>query len=750
MKNLVIVESPTKARTIGRFLGKDYTIKASMGHVMDLPKSKLGVDVDDSFEPQYELVEDKKKIISELKSAAKGAENIILATDPDREGEAIAAHVAQILSAKDIKILSKDKKKNHLVSQYPNILVSNFKRIVFHEITKEAIEEALKNPRSIDAHLVDAQTARRVLDRLVGYKLSPLLWRKVRRGLSAGRVQSVALRLIVEREREIKRFKKEGYYTIHVILNSRGVMPNSFRHLNTLKNETLKQVQGDNNMQVQHDIEEGTEFELIDINGQKIEVHRSFQLYDGEYKVAKTTIEKELEAQKIVDDLKTKQYVVSDVIQKEMRRTPAPPYTTSTLQQDAAHRIGMNGRRTMSLAQKLYEEGYITYHRTDSVTMSISAKTAIIAYVKKEFGAKYAPEKPRFYSAKQKLAQEAHEAIRPTYVGELQAQSSKLKAQIGESYARLYELIWRRAVASQMSDAIIESTTVLVDAFSVIPNSFRDLNSGKEKMLKQVQHDNEGTYRLKANGSVLVFDGFLKVNPMGLSDNRLPNFKSAEKLDLLEVHNLMHETLPPPRYNDASLIKTLEEKGIGRPSTYATIVSTIEGRQYIERDQGRFIPTAVGTAVNDFLVANFSDIDDIPFTASMEDDLDNIANGQKEWKPMIKDFYKPFEKKLQEVGDAGRVKIAVEETNEKCPNCGSPLVIRTGRFGKFLSCSKFPECKFTKSFVEETNFTCPKDGAKIVIKKTRKGRRFYGCSNYPKCNFAAWKLEDIKKSLVSS
>ena len=690
---LVIVESPTKARTIGRFLGKEYEIKASMGHIMDLPKSTLGVDVDHNFDPQFELVEAKKKIITDLKSSAKSAKQIILATDPDREGEAIAAHVAQILSAEDIKILSKDKTKNHLISQYPNILVSNFKRIVFHEITKEAIDEAFKNPRSIDTHLVDAQTARRVLDRLVGYKLSPLLWRKVRRGLSAGRVQSVALRLIVEREREIEKFSKKPYFTIHA----------------TVKKDRQETI-----------------FDLVEINGEKIEIQETFKLYADDYKVTKTTIDKEEDAKKIIDGLIGKEFIVSDVSQKKMHRSPQPPYTTSTLQQDASRRLGLNGRRTMSLAQKLYEEGFITYHRTDSVAIAMSAQNSIRAFVQKEYGDKYIPEKPRFYATRQKLAQEAHEAIRPTKVN---IQPIAIGKELGRDYERLYELIWRRGVASQMSDAVIESTTVFATVNDCI---------------------------FKANGSVLVFDGFLKVNPLGLSDNRLPKFEVSEKLIPTGINQQFHETPAPPRYNDASLIKTLEEKGIGRPSTYATIVGTIESRAYIERQEGRFMPTSIGIAVNDFLVANFSDIDDIPFTASMEDGLDNIASGKKEWKPMIKDFYKPFEKKLGEVGDAARVKIAVEETDEKCPTCGSPLIIRTGRFGKFLACSTFPECKFTKPFVEKTGLSCPKcgrwpggasgpEGGEIVIKKTRKGRKFYGCSNYPKCDFAAWKLEDIKK-----
>ncbi|MDP2637494.1 MAG: type I DNA topoisomerase [Candidatus Levybacteria bacterium] len=701
---LVIVESPTKARTIGKFLGKDYEIKASMGHLIDLPKSKIGIDFEHDFMPLYEIVADKKQIIADLKSSAKQADTIILATDPDREGEAIGAHVAEMLG---------DKK-------------GAFKRIAFHEITKEAIEEALKNPRSIDKNLVDAQTARRVLDRLVGYKLSPLLWKKVRRGLSAGRVQSVALRLIVEREREIEKFGKEKYWTIAAILSKE---------------------------------KDQTEFELIEIDGNKIEIQKSHDLYDGQYKVTKTSIDLVEKAKQIVADLKTKNFVVSDVLQKATKRSPSAPYTTSTLQQDAARRLYMNGKRTMSLAQKLYEEGYITYHRTDSVTISSVAMGAIINFVKKEYGEKYVPEKPRFYKTKQKSAQEAHEAIRPTKVG---VSSSQISAELGGAYGKLYDLIWKRTVASQMSDAIIESTTVIVDGAlsKVIPPASAPSISEDESSAGSVRAVGSPSsfatppnytldakrYTLKANGSVLVFDGFLRVNPSGLGDNRLPKFIKDEKLDLVNALEKEHETLPPPRYNDASIIKTLEEKGIGRPSTYATIISTIESRGYIERQEGRFAPTAIGIAVNDFLVANFSDIDDIPFTASMEDELDQIANGQKQWAPMMKDFYTPFEKKLTEVEGADRVAIAVEETNEKCPQCGSPLLIRTGRFGKFLACSKFPECKFTKPFVEKTDIKCPKDGADVVVKKTRKGRKFYGCSSYPKCDFAAWKLEDIKKS----
>ncbi len=666
MKNLVIVESPTKARTISKFLGSDYEIIASMGHIMDLPKSKLSIDIENDFKPDYQAMPDKKKVLAQIKSAGKGVDNIILATDPDREGEAIASHVKEVLGAKGKK----------------------FSRIVFHEITKEAVEEAFKNPREVDQNLVDAQTARRVLDRLVGYKLSPILWQKVRRGLSAGRVQSVALRLIVEREREIEKFKKEQYYTISV----------------TLKKDSNEVV-----------------FELIEINSKKIEVSEKLNLYDGEYNYAKTLIDTESRAKQIEADLINKEFVVSDVIKKEIRRTPPPPYTTSTLQQDGARRMGLSGKRTMGLAQKLYEEGYITYHRTDSPAISESARVQMETYVKKEFGDKYLPAKPRYYKTIQKNAQEAHEAIRPAKIAVL---TSEVIENLGTGYGKLYDIIWKRALATQMADAITESTVVLVSV-----------------------SNNE--YTLKASGSVLVFDGFLKINPTALNDTRLPDFTANEKLDFVSVSSEFHETPPPPRYNDASIIKTLEEKGIGRPSTYATIISTIESRQYIEKVEQKFQPTSVGIAVNDFLVTNFSTIDDIPFTAGMEENLDEIANGTKEWIPVIKEFYTPFEKSLSQVKEAVRVKIEVEKTDEICPLDNGHLIIRIGRFGKFMACENFPTCKFTKPFIEETGLFCPKcggdspsetlaKGGKIIFKKTKKGRRFYGCSNYPKCDFASW------------
>lgn len=674
MKNLVIVESPTKAKTISKFLGKDYTIRFSMGHIMDLPKSKLGVNLEKEFSPLYEVIEDKKKIIGELKQLAKDADMIILATDPDREGEAISANIQELLTQE-----GKTKKDR--------IPKEKFKRIVFHEITEEAIKEAVTHPRDVDTNLVNAQTARRVLDRLVGYQLSPLLWKKVRRGLSAGRVQSVALRLIVEREREIEKFAKEPYWTIHALFQKAGQKV-------------------------------AVEFDLIEINGKKVEQQQKFTLYDGEYTISKTTISSEEQAQELLAEIKKQAFAVGDVNTRETKRSPYPPFTTSTLQQEASRRFGYPGKRTMSLAQKLYEEGFITYHRTDSVILSPVAIKQMRSYVEKEFGAQYVPETPRLYFSKQKNAQEAHEAIRPTKVG---IPATTVKAELGDMYAKLYDLIWKRAVASQMPDARIESTTVYADA------------------------KNNKQYRFKANGSVLLFDGFLRLTPQALEDKRLPKFAAGDDLSVSTIRSDPHETTPPPRYNDASLIKTLEEKSIGRPSTYASIISTITDRAYIERLERRFVPTPVGMAVNDFLVTNFSTIDDVPFTAQMEDDLDLVANGEKEWQTMMKDFYKPFAKKLEEVEGASRVKIEVETTDEVCPECKEgKLVIRTGKFGKFLSCSRFPDCKLTKPFVVTTDFTCPKDSGQVVQKKTRKGRIFYGCSNYPNCDFAVWKLEDIK------
>src|SRR5258706_12768512 len=612
---LVIVESPAKARTIQKYLGPGYRVEASMGHVRDLPKSDLGVDVDSGFAPVYEVSKGKEKVVASLKKSIRAADAVYLATDPDREGEAIAWHITQAAGIPR------------------NIPVY---RVEFSEITRNAVQQAIAHPRQIDRNLVDAQQARRVLDRLVGYKLSPLLWEKVRRGLSAGRVQSVALRLIVEREREIGKFNKKNYWTIEVMLLKGS-------------NETKET--------------DGTSFELVEINGERIELQESFNLYDGVYKTTKTIIDLQEKADSIVADLNTKIFTVADVLQKETKRSPQPPFTTSTLQQQAAQRYGYSGKRTMSLAQKLYEEGFITYHRTDSVTLASSAVSKMRQYIEKTYGKEYIPEKPRFYAARQKLAQEAHEAIRPTNMAK---SVDEVNAELGGLYAKLYDLIWRRALSSQMSDARIESTTVFVDATNKIQDSgFKIQENGSTSSPNNfslsesaVADKSKGKeYRFKTTGSVLLFDGFLRVNPFGLQDKKLPRFVSKERLSLLNAFAEKHETPPPPRYNDASLIGSLEEAGVGRPSTYASIISTIETRNYIEREEKKFIPTSVGMAVNDFLVKNFSDIDDIPFTARMEDELDAIANEGHAWVPMIRDFYLPFEKKLELVKKADREEI---------------------------------------------------------------------------------------------
>ena len=629
--------------------------------------------------------------------------------------EAIAANIREVLT---------ESRKSKVESR-------KFSRIVFHEITEGAIKDAVEHPRDVDVNLVNAQTARRILDRLVGYKLSPLLWQKVRRGLSAGRVQSVALRLIVEREREIQKFTKEPYWTIHALLQK---IAKGTKKTKPARNATYSVAGGETEV----------EFELQTIDQKKIEESQSFELYDGTYKISKTILDTTEKADEIVLDMQKRRFVVADVAEKQAKRSPYAPFTTSTLQQDASRRYGFSGKRTMSLAQKLYEEGFITYHRTDSTTLSPVAINQIRTFVQKEYGDKYVPASPRLYLTKQKSAQEAHEAIRPTKFGPLNTgQMQSVEESLGKECARLYELIWRRAVGSQMADALIQSTTVYADT----------KDAGKQ-------------YRMKASGSVLLFDGFLVINPQALQDRKLPVFTIGDELNVKKAYGDAHETPPPPRYNDASIIQTLEEKGIGRPSTYASIISTLVDRAYVERVEKRFEASAIGSAVNDFLVKNFSDIDDIPFTASMEDSLDLVASGEKEWVSMMKDFYAPFSKKLIEVKDTERVKIETEKTGEKCPECTADLVIRTGKFGKFVSCSRFPECKYTKPLVEETNLPCPKDGdlpagrqGRIIVKKTRKGRKFYGCSNYPTCTFASWtrptspaselaggrELEDIKK-----
>ncbi|MBI4092027.1 MAG: type I DNA topoisomerase [Candidatus Levybacteria bacterium] len=670
MKSLILVESPTKAKTLARFLGEKYDIQASMGHIRDLPKGALGVDIEHDFKPSYVIPKDKRKIMEGLKEEVKKVDQVILATDPDREGEAISFHLKEILSDENKK--------------------AKFERIVFHEITPAAINAALEHPKDIDMNLVAAQTGRRILDRVVGYKLSPILWMKIKKGLSAGRVQSVALRFIVEREREIEKFKSITFYRLFVIANKK----NSNRPIS---------------------------FELVKINDEPIEKTTTLMLYDGEYKYAETHLSN-TDAESIKNELSNKDLLVTDVTQKETKRAPYPPFTTSLLQIEASRRFGYTSKRTMSLAQRLYEEGFITYHRTDSYNISNDFISQARNFIEKMFGNKYLPTSPRIYHTKSKLAQEAHEAIRPTNLSE---DKKTVTAKLGSDFAKLYDLIYKRALSTQMSDAVFLSTHVEASANT--------------------------KYDFVANGRVMKFDGFLKIWFYEDEEQLIPELKKDEKLDLKEVNITAHNTTPPPRYNEASLISSLEKHGIGRPSTYAPIISTIEARFYVEKEENRFKPTEIGTLVNDFLVKNFSTIDDISFTASMEDKLDEVADGKTDWVPVIKDFYGPFEKHLKDAEDEKKIKIEPEKTGEKCPQDGGDVVIRIGRFGKFKACANFPNCKFKESFAEESGYLCPRDSGKMVLKRTHRGRTFYGCVNYPKCDFAVWtKSQLIKQAILSN
>lgn len=643
--DLIIVESPTKAKTLGKFLGKEFQVEATMGHIKDLPKSKLSIDIEHDFKPDYQEMPKKLDTIKLLEKDSKKAKTVYIATDPDREGEAIAQHVSEIISNK------------------------NKKRITFHEITKEAVEEAIAHPRKIDKNLVDAQIGRRVLDRLVGYELSPLLWKKVRRGLSAGRVQSVAVRLIVEKEKEIEKFKPEEFWEIFCDVKSRANKKAEFT------------------------------IELIKINGKAASIH------DG-----KT-------ANKIVTDLKKATFIVIDVKKREARKSPYAPFTTSTMTQAAAIGMGWSAKKTMRFAQNLYEEGLITYHRTDSLNLNGAAVAKARDFIKKEYGDKYLPPAPRFYKTTSKSAQEAHEAIRPTNP------ALKSKEDMPNDNKKLYQLIWRRFIACQMTESVFDQTSIDVKA---------------------------SDYLLRASGAIMKFDGWRKVMPLKNSGEvELPVIEKDEKLDLVKVNPMQKFTEPPPRFNEASLIKTLEKLGIGRPSTYAPIISTIQVRQYVEKKEGRFFATPVGIAVTEFLTTNFPEVLDYQFTADMEDDLDKIADGKREWNKEIKSFYGPFHKKLDSVTkNAKRIAIPTEKTGEKCPECKKgDLVIRIGRFGKFISCSRFPECKYTAKYIQKVGMKCPKcKKGEVIVKKTSKGRPFYGCSRYPDCDYASWTNPAIKKT----
>ncbi|KKP59747.1 MAG: topoisomerase protein [Candidatus Gottesmanbacteria bacterium GW2011_GWA1_34_13] len=680
---LIIVESPTKARTLSRFLGNKYRIEATFGHLRDLPKSELGVDVENNFLPKYVIARDKSKRVKELRAMVKSKDKVILATDPDREGEAIAYHMAVILSQKGSRI--KDE-------EFSN---DRFLRISFHEITQEAISLALKNPGTINFPLVNSQQARRVLDRLVGYQLSPLLWKKLSRSwLSAGRVQSVAVRLTVEREREITKFAKNEYWVIE------GVFKSSNNSINA---------------------------KLISKDDVDYESKHVLKLFDGSYTFTKTSIIKELQAKAIIKDLQAP-FIVSVVDKKEIKRSPAPPFITSALQIEAARRFGFTSKRTMRIAQSLYEDGLITYHRTDSVNLSTKFLSAAKTFIEKNFGKKYVHY--RTYATKSKVAQEAHEAIRPTNINhKIDAQSSENLFLDNE---KLYDLIWKRAIASQMSDAIFDSTTVRI----------KSLNN----------------YLFETQGSVIKFDGFLKVTGFNSETQVIPNVMVGQTLDLQSANQMQKFTQPPPRYSEASLIKALEEDGIGRPSTYAPTISTIQERLYVTKENltdGKrsryFTPTPLGILVNDFLIEHFPSLFDLPFTAKMEGELDEIAEGTRDWTTVIKEFYVPFKEKLTLIEDTVETIIVEDKkTGNKCPECKvGDEIIKEGRFGKFYACSRFPECKYTKNFLEKLDIKCPEcKTGDVVIRKTKSKRVFYGCSRYPECKYASW-VKPVGNNLIN-
>ncbi|PIR98338.1 MAG: type I DNA topoisomerase [Candidatus Colwellbacteria bacterium CG10_big_fil_rev_8_21_14_0_10_41_28] len=647
---LVIVESPTKAKTLEQFLGKGYKVTSSFGHVRDLPRGQLGIDEENNFEPRYVIPRAAQKKVTALKKTAKGEniDEVILATDEDREGEAIAWHLSYIL----------------------DLDPAMAKRIVFHEITKEAIQSAIENPRKLNKDLVDAQQARRIIDRLVGYKLSPFLWKKIRGGLSAGRVQSVALKLVVEREEERRAFKPQEYWSIKIVLEVDG---------------------------------EKFESQIAKIDADKLD---------------KLDIKNEKAAKEIVDDLSGKKVTVTDIKQKETKRNPSPPFITSTLQQQSSSRLGFSAKKTMVLAQKLYENGYITYMRTDSLNLSKQSTSAAASWLSKNFGKEYALLKSRAFRGKSKLAQEAHEAIRPTDPTKIPDSIN-----VGKDEKRVYQLIWQRFMASQMPPAQFLTTKVTLSAVG-----------DKHK------------YELGVNGNVMKFDGFLKVWPSKTEDKIIPELKESQEMDISEIAPEQHFTEPPARYNEASLIKALEENGIGRPSTYAPIISVIQNRGYVTKDEAkRFVPEETGEIVNKVLSEHFPKIVDTNFTAQIEEEFDEVANGLEEWRKVVSTFYKPFIENLNKKYEEVKKEDLVEEkvTDTKCDKCGKMMVEKIGRFGKFLACPGFPECKNTKNLKQEPDkigMKCPdcKKGD-IVTRKTRKGRLFYGCEKYPDCEYASWK-----------
>lgn len=718
--NIILVESPTKARTLSRFLGKDFRVEASFGHLRDLPKGEMGVDIEKNFTPKYVIPRDKSKRVKELRAAITNADRIILATDPDREGEAIAWHLTQILSKNSKSTTGikgiKGKNKKTLDTSDTSDTFGTFERITFHEITEEAINEALNNPGKINLQLVNAQQARRILDRLVGYSLSPLLWKKLsRKWLSAGRVQSVSVRLIVEREREIGKFAKEEFWVIEgefspTVISIRQLTERDPNGVSTAK-EDFSPAKPDRNDRI-------ILAHLISKDGVIYEQSQTVKLFDGSYTFTKTSISEKDAADKIIKDL-AQPFTVSAANKKETKRSPAPPYTTSAMQIDAGRKLGYTAKRIMQLAQNLYEEGLITYHRTDSVNLSTKFLDSAKNYIEKTFGLQYSQY--RTYATKSKMAQEAHEAIRPTHV-EMTNDKFQMSNGLTEQHRKLYELIWKRAVASQMAEAVFDATTIQITS--------------------------KNNYLFQAQGSVIKFEGFLKVMGRDVETIELPSVAVGEKVQLTNSNPLQKFTQPPPRYSEASLVKALEEDGIGRPSTYAPTISTIQERGYVEKEtkedgrKGRnFVPTELGFLVNDFLVRHFSNIVDLPFTANMEAQLDEIADGKRKWVPVISEFYKPFAEKLDHVHKkVETIETPVVSTGEKCPECHEgDEIIKEGRFGKFLACSRFPDCKYTKNLVEKLGLKCPTCAAgDVVVRKTRRGRIFYGCSRYPDCKYASW------------
>ena len=648
---LIIVESPAKANTIKKFLGGSTKVMASMGHIRDLPKSKLGIDVENNFEPEYINIRGKGELIKELKKDAKKAKKIYLATDPDREGEAIAWHLSKILDVEDDKIT----------------------RVTFNEITKTAVQKAIKEPRNIDINLVDAQQARRVLDRIVGYKISPVLWKKVRRGLSAGRVQSVAVKLIVDREEEIEKFIPEEYWNIYAKLL---------------------------------DIKTNTEFEarLYGKEGKKLEIHN-----------------KE-EVDKILSIIEKAKYIVQDVKKGEKKRTPAPPFTTSTMQQEASRKLGFTLKKTMSVAQGLYEGvnisgkgtvGLITYMRTDSTRISEEARKSAKEQIIKEYGDKYYEN--RYYKTN-KDAQDAHEGIRPTY---MDLNPEQIKESLTKDQYKLYKLIYNRFMASQMTPAIYDTISVTIDA---------------------------NNYTFKANGQNLKFKGFMTLYVEGTDEKEveeegmIPDLETNQELKKQKIESKQSFTEPPARYTEASLVKALEEKGIGRPSTYSPTITTILERRYIEKEQKQLKPTELGKIVNKLLTENFSNIINVEFTASIENQFDNIAEGKEEWKKMIADFYTPFEENVEKVQkELEHVEMVDEVSDVKCDKCGRMMVYKYGKFGKFLACPGYPECKNTKAIIETIDIKCPKCGGTIQVRKAKSKRKYYICENNPKsCDYISW------------